>query len=139
LRWSEFRIFENAQSLASGRQFEEILIFTHEIEQNVTRVDAKQKEKKEDAFCNNAYGQEHRHKRESTNACSDQGNDTTGPIEQEQLEPGISNFVNQQDAQRLRGADQKAERFCFVGNDELTMRHIGFGGTAKLALESDAQ
>jgi hypothetical protein len=127
LRWSEFRIFENAQSATSGRQFEEILIFPHEIQQNVTRVDAKQKEKKEDAFSNNADRQEHRHKSESTNACSDQGKDTAYPIEQEQLESGISNFVNQEDAQRLRGADQKAERFCFVSNDELTMRHIWIG------------
>jgi hypothetical protein len=116
-----------------GRQFEEILIFPHEIQQNVTRVDAKQKEKKEDAFSNNAYCQEHRHKRESTNACSDQGKDTAGPIQQEQLEPGISNFVNQQDSQRFRGADQKAERFCFVSNDELTMRHMRLGERAKLA------
>jgi hypothetical protein len=127
IEWSEFRIFENAQSATSGRQFEEILIFPHEIQQNITRVDAKQKEKKEDAFSNNANCQEHRHKSESTNACSDQGKDTACPIEQEQLESGISNFVNQQDAQRFRGADQKAERFCFVSNDELTMRHIWIG------------
>jgi hypothetical protein len=71
LRWSEFRVFENAQSVTSGRQFEEILIFPHEIQQNVTRVDAEQKEKKEDPFSNNAYCQEHRHKSESTNASSD--------------------------------------------------------------------
>ena len=44
-------------------------------------------------------------------------------IEQEQLEPGISNFVDQQDAQRFGGADQKAERNGFVSNDELTVRH----------------
>jgi hypothetical protein len=132
LRWSEFRIFENAQSVTLGRQFEEILIFPHEIQQNVTRVNAKQKEKKEDAFSDNAYCQEHRHKSESTNACSGQGKDTAGPVEQEQLEPGISNFVNQQDSQRFRGADQKAERFCFVSNDELTMRHIRLGERAKL-------
>jgi len=30
-------------------------------------------------------------------------------------------FVDQQDAQRFGGADQKAERNGFVSNDELTM------------------
>jgi hypothetical protein len=29
-------------------------------------------------------------------------------MEQEQLEPGLSNFVDQQDAQRLRGAETGA-------------------------------
>jgi hypothetical protein len=133
LRWSKFRIFENAQSVASGRQFEETLILPYKIQQDVTRVDAKHKEEKEDAFSNNAYCQEHRHKTESTNACSGQGKDTADPIEQEQLEPSISNFVDQQDAQRFWGADQKAERNCFVSNDELTMRHKRMGERAKLA------
>ena len=32
-------------------------------------------------------------------------------------------FVDQQDAQRFGGADQKAERNGFVSNDELTMGH----------------
>jgi hypothetical protein len=54
LRWSELRIFEDAQSVASDRQLEEPLIFQGEIQQDVSRVDAKHQEKKEDAFSNNA-------------------------------------------------------------------------------------
>ena len=113
MRWSEFRIFEDAQSVASDRQLEERLIFQGEIQQDVSRVDEKHQEKKQDAFSNNAHGQEHRHNTESANARTEQGKESAGPIEQEQPEPGLSNFVDQQDAQRLRGVDQKSreERF----------------------------
>jgi hypothetical protein len=107
--------------VASGRQLEEPLIFQGEIQQDVSRVDAKHQEKKVDAFSNNAQDQEHGHKTESTNARTEQGKESAGPIEQEQLEPGLSNFVDQQDAQRFRGADQKAERSGFESNDELTI------------------
>ena len=67
------RLFENAQSVASGRQLEKPLIFPREIQQNVSRVDTKHQEKKEEAFSNNAGGQEHRHQTESANARSEQG------------------------------------------------------------------
>jgi hypothetical protein len=119
----EFRIFEDAQSVAARRQLEEPLIFQGEIQQDVSRADAKDKEQKEDAFSNKAHGKEHRHKTESANARTEHGKESAGPIEQEQLEPGLSNFVDQQDAQRFGGADQKAERNGFVSHDELTMRH----------------
>jgi hypothetical protein len=102
--------------MASDRQLEEPLILQGEIQQDVSRVDEKHQGKKEDAFSNNAQGQEHRHKTESANARTEQGKESAGPIEQEQLEPGLSNFVDQQDAQRFRGADQKAERNGFVSN-----------------------
>jgi hypothetical protein len=85
LRWSEFRIFEDVQSVASDRQLEEPLIFQGEIQQDVSRADEKHQKKKE-----NAYGQEHRHKTESANARTEQGKESAGPIEQEQLEPGLS-------------------------------------------------
>jgi hypothetical protein len=123
LSWSEFRIFEDAQSVASGRRLEEPLIFQGKIQQNVSRVDAKHEEKKEDALSNNPNGQERRHKTEATNARTEQGKESAGPIEQQQLEPGLSNFVDEQDAQCFRGADQKAERNGLVSNGELTMRH----------------
>jgi hypothetical protein len=90
LRWSEFRTFEDVQSVASDRQLEEPLIFQGEIQQDVSRVDEKHQEKKENAFSNNAHGQEHRHKTESANARTEQGKESAGPIEQEQLEPGLS-------------------------------------------------
>jgi hypothetical protein len=93
--------------VASRRQLEEPRIFQGEIQQDVSRADAKHQEQKEDAFSNNAHGKEHRHKTESANARTEHGKESAGPIEQEQLEPGISNFVDQQDAQRFGGADQK--------------------------------
>jgi hypothetical protein len=71
--------------VASDRQVEGPLIFQGEIQQDVSRVDEKHQEKKEDA-----YGQEHRHKTESANARTEQGKESAGPIEQEQLEPGLS-------------------------------------------------
>jgi hypothetical protein len=123
LRWSELRIFEDSQSVASSRQLEEPLIFSRKIQQNVTSVDAKHKEEKENALCHDSHGQEYRQKTESAKARTEQDKDTTGPIEQEQLEPGLLNFVEDQDAQRFRGAYQKADRTGFVSNDELTMRH----------------
>jgi len=109
--------------VASGRQLEKPLIFQGEIQQDVSRADAKHQDKQEDAFSNNAHGQEHRHETESTNAGAEKGKESADPIEQEQLEPGLLNFMDQQDAQRFRGADQKAERNGFVSNDELTVRH----------------
>jgi hypothetical protein len=81
------------------------------------------KKKRKNALCHDGHGQEYRKKTESAKARTDQDKDTTGPIEQEQLEPGLLNFVEHQDAQRFRGADQKADRTGFVSNDELTMRH----------------
>jgi hypothetical protein len=43
--------------VASDRQLEEPLSFQGEIQQDVSRVDEKHQEKKEDAFSNNANGQ----------------------------------------------------------------------------------
>jgi hypothetical protein len=69
----QFLIFEDAQSVASGRQLEKPLIFPREIQQNVSRVDAEHQENKEDAFSNNAHGQKHRHKTEIHRACTEAG------------------------------------------------------------------
>jgi hypothetical protein len=46
LRWSEFRIFEDVQSVASDRQLEEPLIFQGEIQQDVSRADEKHQKKR---------------------------------------------------------------------------------------------
>jgi hypothetical protein len=67
--------------VASRRQLEEPLIFQGEIQQDVSRADAKQQEQKEDAFSNNAHGKEHRHKTESVNARTEHGKESAGPIE----------------------------------------------------------
>jgi hypothetical protein len=70
---SEFLIFEDVQSMTSGRQLEKPLIFPREIQQNVSGIDAKHQEEKEGAFSNNAHREEHRHKTESTDTRSEKG------------------------------------------------------------------
>jgi len=61
------------------RQLEEPLIFQGEIRQDVSRADAKHQGKKEDAFSNNAHGQEHRHETESVNARTEHGKESCTP------------------------------------------------------------
>ena len=70
-----------------------------------------------------SHGSSKRRTIRQSNARTEHGKESAGPIEQEQLKPGLSNFVDQQDAQRFGGADQNAESNSFVSKDELTMRH----------------
>jgi len=81
--------------VASRRQLEEPRIFQGEIQQDVSRPMQSVKNKRKTPSATTPAAREHRHKTESANARTEHGKESAGPIEQEQLEPGISNFVDQ--------------------------------------------
>jgi hypothetical protein len=126
LRQREIGIYKNAQSATLSRQLVEPLIFQREFQENVARADPKEEGNEANEVGKNAHGEEHRHEIEYANARGEGGKQSARPLEKEQLKPGVSNFVSQQNAQRFSYADQITERAGVVSADELFVRHIGW-------------
>ena len=124
LRQGEIGILKNAQSATLSRQLVEPLIFQREFKENVARTDPKEQGNEANAVGKNAHGEEHRNEIESANARGEDGKQSGRPLDKEQLKPGVSDFVSEQNAQRFSRGDQIAERASFVSEDELFVRHI---------------
>ena len=123
LRQGEISVFKDVQSVTFGCQIVEALVFQREFEENVSRSEPKEQSDEENSRCENAGRQEHRHEIEAANARSNCGKQSAGPLEQEQLKPGIPKFVSEQDTECFPGTDQITERAGFVSEDKHFVRH----------------
>ena len=123
LRQGEISVFKDVQSVTFGCQVVEPLVFQGEFEENISGSQPKEQGNEAKSRRENAGHQEHRHEIEAANARSNCGKQRAGPLEQEQLKPGIPKFVSEQDTKCFPGTDQITERAGFVSEDKHFVRH----------------
>jgi hypothetical protein len=102
----------------------EPFVFQRKLKKKVAGSKSNKEGKKANALSKGAHGPECRHQKESANGDADKRQKTARPLTQKTLKPGVSDLVDQQDAQSFSGTDQIAQRAGFVSENKSLVRHF---------------
>jgi hypothetical protein len=114
---------KDAQRMAGGGQIVETLIFQCEFEENVARRQPDQQGKEAGRGSEKASSNQGRHQGEPAHSYSEHDQERAHPLNQEVLNPRITQLVIQQHVNRFGNRDQITERAVLVSEDEHFVRH----------------
>jgi hypothetical protein len=132
-------IYKNAQCMTFVRQIVETLIFQREFEENVAGCQPCDQSKEADRGSENACRDQRRHQSEPAHSYPEHHQQRTCPLNQEELNPRVANFVIQQHVNSFWDRDQITERAILVSEDKHFVRHKivdleGFSDSALLII-----